>query len=103
MDKGVKNMKKFITGTVLGLALLTSASSVFATGPENGNFGGSGNAWTNDYGMHYVNNNNPDVRFDWENHRFAVPGMGGMHADENSAVMGWGEGSLVDPHDTMQP
>ena len=103
MEKGVKIMKIFITGMVLTAALLTSATPAFATGPENGNFGGNGNTWTNDYGMHYVNNNNPDVRFDWDNHRFAVPGMGGMHADENSAVMAWGEGSLIDPHDTMQP
>ncbi len=58
-------------------------------------------AFTNDYGMHYVNNNNPDVRFDWENHRMAVPGQGGEHANENAAVMEWGDGSLVDPHDTL--
>lgn len=59
-----------------------------------------GGAWTNDYDMHYVNNNNPDLRFDWDNHRIAVPGNALMHANENSAVMDNGDYSLVDPHDT---
>ncbi len=65
------------------------------------NFGGQGNAWINDYGNHYANQQNPGVRMDWDNHRFAVPGVGGAHADENAAVIAWGDGTLVDPHDTL--
>lgn len=65
-------------------------------------FGGGGNgAFTNDYGNHYVNEHNPNVRFDWDNHRMAVPGVGGSHANENSAIIEWGDGSLVDPHGTL--
>jgi hypothetical protein len=51
--------------------------------------------------MHYVNNNNPANRKDWANHRFAVPGQGGHYANDHAAIMAWGDGSLVDPHDTM--
>ena len=65
-------------------------------------FGGDGNgAFTNDYANHYVNEQNPDVRFDWDNQRMAVPGDGGSYADENAAVIEWGDGSLVDPRDTL--
>lgn len=71
---------------IVGLVGLVQAA------PDN--FGGNGNAWTNDYGMHYVNNNNPDLRFDWDNHRMATPGNGGQNADENAAVIPWGDGSL---------
>lgn len=56
----------------------------------------------NDYGNHYVNTNNPAVRFDWDNHRIAVPGQGGAHANENAAIIEWGDGSLVDPHGTLE-
>ena len=41
----------------------------------------------NDYGNHYVNMNNPDLRFDWTNHRFAIPGIGGLHSNIRSAIM----------------
>jgi len=92
---------RLLVGAAAGAALLASALPAFATGPENGNFGGNGEAWDNDYGEHYVNVNNGGNRKDWTNHRFAQPGQGGAHANENAAVMEWGDGSLVDPHDTM--
>jgi hypothetical protein len=84
-------MKKYVTASFLSLLALPLM------------FGGnSGNgAFYNDYGEHYVNTKNPEVRFDWTNQRMAVPGEGGEHASENSAVIDWGSGSLVDPHDTM--
>lgn len=66
--------------------------------PEN--FGGQG-VWDNDYGNHYVNTMNPEVRMDWDNQRFAVPGIGGAYAAESAAVMAWGDGTLVDPHGTL--
>lgn len=74
--------------TLLLVGLVTAAPS---------NFGGNGNAWTNDYGMHYVNNNNPDLRFDWTTPAKAIPGVGGHHANEHAAVVAWGDGSLVTP------
>lgn len=88
-----------ITSVLVSVVIMPSL--LFATGPEKGNFGGNGEAWVNDYGDHYVNTNNPDNRKDWTNHRFAVPGQGGAHANENAAVIEWGAGTLVDPHDTM--
>jgi hypothetical protein len=96
-------MKKFMAVGVIAVALLASALPAFAT-PPVGNFGGDHGVWVNDNapGHHYVNTNNPDVRMDWDNQRFAVPGPGGAHADENSAVISWtGGGTLVDPHDTL--
>lgn len=85
---------------VVSLVLLLAASVSLAAAPKN--FGGNGEAWDNDYGNHYVNNNNPGLRMDWDNQRFAVPGKGGHHANESAAVTGWRDGgTLVDPHDTM--
>ena len=87
-------MKKILIGlTAIMLMSLVSAM------PEN--FGGNGDAWENDYGNHYVNNHNPENRKDWDSHMFAVPGHGGMHANEHSAVVEWGDGTLVDPHDNV--
>ena len=84
---------------VVSLIMLLAVSVTLAAAPKN--FGGNGKAWTNDYGNHYVNNNNPDLRMDWTNHRFAVPGQAYSNANENAAVMDNGGYSLVDPHDTM--
>jgi len=64
------------------------------------NFGGEG-VFINDYGNHYVNEMNVGVRMDWDNQRFAVPGSGGMYASVSSAVIAWGDGSLVDPLGTL--
>ena len=85
-------MKKFVL--TFALMAVFAMPMMFGGKSENG-------AFENDYGMHYVNVHNPEVRFDWDNHRMAVPGMGGHHADEHAAVMGWGDGSLVDPHNTL--
>lgn len=94
-------MKKFLVVAVIAVALLVSVLPAFATPPVD-NFGGDNGIWVNDYGNHFVNTNNPDVRMDWDNQRFAVPGQGGAHASENSAVRAWsGGGTLVDPHDTL--
>lgn len=88
--------------TAFALAIVFALpAAVSATGPTNGNFGGNGGAFVNDYDDHYVNANNPEVRFDWENHRMAVPGKAYMHANENAAVMDNGGYTLVDPHDTL--
>jgi len=81
----------------IALAMLMSVFLFAGVSAMPMNFGGDGEAWTNDHGNHYVNENNPDLRFDWTNHRIAVPGQGGMHANENAAIISWGEGSLVDP------
>ena len=64
------------------------------------NFGGSGEAWYNDFNEHYVNTKNPHVRKDWRYHLFAVPGKGGDHTNENSAVVDHPNGidTLIDPH-----
>jgi hypothetical protein len=79
-----------------------------AAPPEN--FGGNGAAWTNDGPSHYTNNNNPDVRMDWNCNRKAVPGNGGVNANANSAVVDWslvdgdpsdGGETLVVPHDNL--
>ena len=51
-------------------------------------------SWENQY--------NEDVRFDTENFRMAVPGDGGANADDNAALIEWGDGSLVQPFDTVE-
>ena len=83
---------------VVSLIMLLAVSVTLAAAPNN--FGGNGKAWTNDYGNHYVNDNNPDVRMDWDNHHFAVPGQGGHHANSNAAVKAHGDQTLVEPNDT---
>ena len=101
MNQEKKITKRLITGLSLSALLLAATVSV-AGAAGNDNFGGQSQVWMNDYGHHYVNMNNPGNRKDWDNHRFAVPGQGGIHANENSAVMAWGDGTLVDPHGTME-
>lgn len=89
------------TTTFIASATLTLAFSLFAVttvfaAPANFG-GGNGNAWFNDDGQHYVNTNNPDLRMDWDNHRFAIPSKAGHHADENAAVQAHGDQTLVVP------
>jgi hypothetical protein len=92
--------KKTLIGAGTGaIMFLSSAIPALAAMPEN--FGGSGSAFVNDYANHYVNSNNGDVRFDWDNHRMAVPGVAYEHADDNSAVVDNGGYSLVDPLGTL--
>ncbi len=93
--------KKILASASAGALMLAVVPAVFATGPTGGNFGGNGDAWVNDYGDHYVNQNNPGNRKDWTNHRFAQPGQGGAHASDSAAVIEWGDGTLVDPHGTL--
>jgi hypothetical protein len=90
------------------LGVLAGLPVAALAGPGE-NFGGNGLAWTNDFANHYVNNNNPDVRMDWDCHRFAVPGNGGVQANANSAVVNWsvdgdpsdGGETLVVPEDNL--
>lgn len=92
-------MKYAIAILAVIVLLVIAIPALAQEGPDD--FGGDNGVWVNDFGDHYVNTNNPDVRMDWDNHRFAVPGGGGYHASENSAVEGWtGGGTLVDPQDT---
>jgi len=94
-------VRKAIMCLVMLAVMLVMPVSVAMAAPTD--FGGNGefSAWSNDYGQHYVNNNNPDLRMDWTNQRFAVPGQGGANANENAAIIPWGDGSLVVPLDTM--
>lgn len=87
-------LKKVATLLLAVVLLLAVHSTVFAlseTGFENSPVYEEGP-------YSYINQNNPDVRFDVENHRMAVPGQGGSNAAEGSAIIEWGEGSLVSPH-----
>lgn len=92
------NKKKLISLGLGAAAFLSSALPAFAA-PAN--FGGNGGAFVNDYANHYVNSNNNEVRFDWDNHRMAVPGVAYMHANDNSAVVDNGGYSLIDPLNTL--
>ncbi|MBI2029630.1 hypothetical protein HYT02_04395 [Candidatus Gottesmanbacteria bacterium] len=102
------NIQKILVGASVTAVMLSSMIVPAFAAPAN--FGGNGKAWTNDYGNHYVNNNNPDVRMDWDCHRKAVPGNGGVNANPNSAVVDWsfvdsdpsdGGETLVVPHDNL--
>lgn len=87
-----------LTLLLVVVLLLLAALPVAATGPGD-DFGGNSEVWKEGpYSI--VNTNNPDLRFDWPNHRMAVPGQGGAHADDSAAVIKWGDGTLVDPLDT---
>lgn len=97
---------KVVTLALFAFAVtLAMAMGAHATGPTNGNFGGNGEAFFNTelpgFDHHYTNAKNPDVRMDWDNHRMAVPGKGGHHANENAAVQAHGDQTLVDPQDTL--
>ncbi len=91
--------KLLISAGAGAVILLSTVMPSFAAAPAN--FGGEGGAFTNDYGNHYVNNNNPEVRFDWDNHRIAVPGEAWEYTNSNSAVVDNGGYSLVDPLNTL--
>jgi len=101
-------IKRSLLMVATSLAALGLSSAVALAAPPE-NFGGNGSAWTNDFANHYVNNNNPDVRMDWDCHRFAVPGNGGVNANPNSAVVDWsvdgdpsdGGETLVVPEDNL--
>ena len=69
--------------------------------PMPANFGGQSPNIVNDFGNHYVNVNNPDVRWDWTCHQFATPGEGDAHANQDhSAVIDRpGDSGLVAPGD----
>jgi hypothetical protein len=87
-----------------GLICALSSVGVAMADPPPDNFGGNGQAWVNDYGQHYVNVNNPNTRMDWDCHQFAVPGVGGAHANGKAAVVNHpdtidGKGTLVVPID----
>jgi hypothetical protein len=89
---------------LLGLASIASAAPGDAPPATPENFGGNGSAWVNDFGDHYTNQNNPNVRQDWACDQRAVPGVGGAHASANSATLDWpdgfdGQGTLVVPGD----
>ena len=69
-----------------GLLGGTAAAHSGHGGPEN--FGGNSPTIVNDFGGHYVNANNPALRWDWTCHQFATPGHGDDHANqEHSAVI----------------
>ncbi|MGH9226095.1 MAG: hypothetical protein ACRD2W_20450 [Acidimicrobiales bacterium] len=83
------------------LALGAGAASAHTGHPTPDNFAGNSPNIENDFGDHYVNLNNPDVRWDWDCHQFAVPGQGDEHANQdNAAIIDRGTGSgLVAPGD----
>ena len=61
------------------------------------NFGDQG-VWVSDGGGYYINTMNTGVSKNWDSRRFIAPGKGGAFANENSAVIAWGEGMLVETH-----
>jgi hypothetical protein len=96
-------MKSFSRAGVCVLAAAAMAAlgagAAGASAPDN--FGGESPVILNDYGEHYVNLNNPDLRWDWTCHQFATPGHGDDHANQDhSAVIDRpGESGLVAPGD----
>jgi Spy/CpxP family protein refolding chaperone len=83
------------------MSALGAGAAGAAGGPSPQNFGGNSPNIVNDYGDHYVNANNPDVRWDWACHQFATPGHGDDHANQDhSAVIDRpGDSGLVAPGD----
>ena len=83
------------------LVISAGAGQAHAGHPAPDGFGGQSPTIVNDYGDHYVNANNPDVRFDWTCHQMATPGEGDAHADQDhSAVIDrTGDSGLVAPGD----
>ncbi|MDQ3571123.1 MAG: hypothetical protein M3396_11005 [Actinomycetota bacterium] len=69
--------------------------------PTPENFGGESPSIVNDFGEHYINANNPEVRWDWTCHQFAVPGQGDENANQDNAAMldRAGDSGLVAPGD----
>jgi hypothetical protein len=88
--------------TMATAVALTGGSALAHTGhPMPNNFGGKSPNIFNDFGEHYVNLNNPDVRWDWTCHQLAVPGQGDDHANQDHAAMRdrAGDSGLVAPGD----
>jgi len=85
---------------IFGLITICSVLALPVIAATPANFGGNGIAWENVMADNAdnVNNNNPDLRImDWDNQWFAVPGEGGLRANENAAIMDNGGYSLVKP------
>lgn len=82
-------------------AMGAGAAGAHVGHPMPENFGGNSPVIVNDSGDHYVNSNNPDVRWDWMCHQFATPGQGDEHANQDhSAVIDRpGESGLIAPGD----
>ena len=82
--------------------LLLTASPIMAA-PAN--FGGNGEAWTNDYNTslyeHYVNNNNGELRFAWFESSVCIAIPGYTEANVNAVVYPYYTGSFVDPLHTI--
>lgn len=101
------NIRRFLLVSLLVLTVSVLISVVimpsiaFATGPEDGNFGGNGKAWVNDYDEHYSHIINENNRKAWTEHCFAVPGQGGQYANENAAVTPYNGYTFVDPQDYL--
>jgi len=65
------------------------------------NFGGNGNAWTEDYDGHFVNNNNPDNRKDLNTGRKAVPGNAAQAQADNPSDNDSAHNVISRPGDTL--
>ena len=88
--------------TMVTALALTAGTALGHTGhPTPDNFGGNSPNIVNDFGEHYVNVNNPDVRWDWTCHQFAVPGQGDENANQDHAAIidRPGDSGLVAPGD----
>jgi hypothetical protein len=85
----------------VGLWAIAGPALAHGGHPTPENFGGRSPVIVNDYGEHYVNSNNTEVRWDWTCHQFATPGAGDDHANqEHSAVLDRnGDSTLVAPGD----
>jgi hypothetical protein len=89
---------------VAALALTTGTAMGHAGHPGPDNFGGNSPNIFNDFGEHYVNLNNPDVRWDWTCHQFATPGEGDANAnqDHSAVIDRAGDSGLVAPGDKSE-
>ena len=90
-------MKKVVS--LLLVVVFVLAFSSVALGASEIGMENSPNFEKGEWGS-WVNQNNPDVRFDTDTHRRAVPGNGGANSNENSVVHPHHDASLVDPHRT---
>ncbi|MEO5678577.1 MAG: hypothetical protein ABIS47_02810 [Acidimicrobiales bacterium] len=83
-------MRRFEIGlvaSVLALGIGAGAAEAHAGHPGPEGFGGQSPNIVDDYGDHYFNANNTDVRWDWGCHQFAVPGQGDEHANQDNAAI----------------
>lgn len=93
-------MRKLLAGAIAGAALLASTMPVFAVGPYEAitSTGNNGAFEPSPYGS-VQNANNTALRFG-PGGRIAIPGEGGQHANDMSAVALYSTGgsqSIVDP------